>query len=108
VLNTDAKPKASEVPPASPLWQAGWYRYAHRLDSPNFGARPAGACIDLVVIHSISLPPGEFGKGCVQALFTNTLDWNAHPYFKSIQADARPKPRANVLRRYTCRLTYML
>ena len=85
MLNTDAKPKASEVPPASPLWQAGWYRYAHRLDSPNFGPRPTGACIDLVVIHSISLPPGEFGNGCVQALFTNQLDWNAHPYFKSIE-----------------------
>ena len=85
VLNTDAKPKASEVPPASPLWQAGWYRYAHRLDSPNFGSRPPHAHIDLVVIHSISLPPGEFGNGCVQALFTNQLDWNAHPYFKSIE-----------------------
>ena len=85
MLNTDAKPKASEVPPAGPLWQAGWYRFAHRVDSPNFGPRPAGARTDLVVIHSISLPPGEFGNGCVQALFTNQLDWNAHPYFKSIE-----------------------
>lgn len=85
MLNTDAKPKASEAPPAGPLWLAGWYRFAHRVDSPNFGPRPAGACIDLVVIHSISLPPGEFGNGCVQALFTNQLDWNAHPYFKSIE-----------------------
>ena len=40
------------------LFDGGWYRFARRLDSPNFGLRPAGACIDLLVIHSISLPPG--------------------------------------------------
>lgn len=68
-----------------PLWDAGWYRFARRLASPNFGARPAGAVIDLVVIHSISLPPGQYGGDAVQRLFTNTLDWNAHPYFKSIE-----------------------
>ena len=67
------------------LWQGGWYRFARRLDSPNFGARPDGACVDLVVVHSISLPPGEYGGDGVQRLFTNTLDWDAHPYFKSIQ-----------------------
>jgi len=43
------------------------------------------ATVDLVVIHSISLPPGEYGGDAVQRLFTNTLDWNAHPYFKSIE-----------------------
>jgi AmpD protein len=68
-----------------PLWDGGWYRFARRLQSPNFGTRPAGANIDLVVVHSISLPPGEFGGGHVQQLFTNTLDWDAHPYFKSIE-----------------------
>lgn len=68
-----------------PLWDAGWYRFARRFASPNFGARPAGAVIDLVVIHSISLPPGQYGGDAVQRLFTNTLDWNAHPYFKSIE-----------------------
>jgi AmpD protein len=67
------------------LWQGGWYRYARRLDSPNFGPRPAGAVVDLIVIHSISLPPGRYGGDEVQRLFTNTLDWNAHPYFKSIE-----------------------
>lgn len=41
--------------------------------------------MDLVVIHSISLPPGRYGGDEVQNLFTNTLDWNAHPYFKSIE-----------------------
>jgi N-acetyl-anhydromuramoyl-L-alanine amidase len=70
---------------ADPLWERGWYRFAHRIESPNFGARPAGAAIDLVVVHSISLPPGVYGGDGVQRLFTNTLDWEAHPYFKSIE-----------------------
>ncbi|MCZ8253590.1 MAG: 1,6-anhydro-N-acetylmuramyl-L-alanine amidase AmpD [Hylemonella sp.] len=70
--------------PQSSLWNGGWYRYARRLDSPNFGPRPAGAQIDLIVVHSISLPPGQYGGDEVQRLFTNTLDWNAHPYFQSI------------------------
>lgn len=70
---------------ASGLWQRGWYRFARRLDSPNFGARPAGAAVDLVVVHSISLPPGRYGGDEVQRLFTNTLHWDAHPYFKSIE-----------------------
>lgn len=67
------------------LWQDGWYRYARRLASPNYGPRPAGAVVDLIVIHSISLPPGRYGGDEVQRLFTNALDWNAHPYFKSIE-----------------------
>jgi AmpD protein len=67
------------------LWAGGWYRFARRLDSPNFGPRPAGAQVDLVVVHSISLPPGVYGGDEVQRLFTNTLDWNAHPYFKTIE-----------------------
>jgi AmpD protein len=69
---------------SSALWDGGWYRFARRLGSPNFGPRPAGALIDLVVVHSISLPPGEYGGDGVQRLFTNTLDWNEHPYFKTI------------------------
>jgi N-acetyl-anhydromuramoyl-L-alanine amidase len=73
------------APDNTGLWLDGWYRFARRLDSPNFGARPAGANIDLVVVHSISLPPGQYGGDEVQRLFTNTLDWEAHPYFKSIE-----------------------
>lgn len=73
------------APPPGALWRGGWYRYARRLDSPNFGPRPAGALTDLVVIHSISLPPGEFANGHVQRLFTNQLDWDAHPYFQGIR-----------------------
>ena len=67
------------------LWDGGWYRFAHRVHSPNFGARPAGACVDLVVVHSISLPPGVYGGDEVLRLFTNTLDWDAHPYFQQIR-----------------------
>ena len=73
--------------PSTPecLWQGGWYQPAQRLDSPNFGPRPTSACIDLVVIHSISLPPGQYGGHEVQDLFTNRLDWQAHPYFEQIR-----------------------
>ncbi len=75
-----ADPAAGE-----PAWDGGWYTGATRCPSPNFGPRPAGAQIDLVVVHSISLPPGVYGGDEVFALFTNTLDWDAHPYFGSIR-----------------------
>ncbi len=72
--------------PADSLWRVGgWYRHARTQPSPNFGPRPPGACIDLLVVHSISLPPGEYGTGCVQQLFANELDWDAHPYFQGIR-----------------------
>ena len=69
----------------APLWHHGWYRCAKAEASPNFEPRPAGTTIDLLVIHSISLPPGEFSNGNVQKLFANRLDWDAHPYFQSIR-----------------------
>lgn len=69
----------------APTWQQGWLSSAQHLPSPNFGPRPFGAAIDLAVIHSISLPPGQYGTGCVQQLFTNQLDWDAHSYFQSIR-----------------------
>lgn len=69
----------------NPLWQDGWYRFASHQASPNFGPRPIGTQISLIVLHSISLPPGQFGGDEVQRLFTNQLDWDQHPYFKSIQ-----------------------
>jgi AmpD protein len=67
------------------LWENGWYRFARKLASPNFGPRPPAARIDLLVLHSISLPPGIYGGNEVHALFTNQLDWSAHPYFKQIE-----------------------
>lgn len=75
------------LPPLSwpSVWQDGWYRMARRVDSPNFGPRPAQVCIDLVVIHSISLPPGVYGGPEVEQLFTNRLDPSAHPYFEQLR-----------------------
>lgn len=52
--------------------------------SPNHDDRPDRLAVDLIVIHGISLPPGEFGGPWIEALFTNTLDPAAHPYFQSI------------------------
>lgn len=61
--------------------QDGWLEGVRRVASPNCDARPADAVIDLLVIHGISLPPGEFGGPHIEALFTNTLDPAGHPYF---------------------------
>lgn len=59
---------------------------ASYIPSPNHDARPTGSPLDLIVIHNISLPPGEFGGPFIDALFTNTLDAQAHPYFQDIHA----------------------
>jgi AmpD protein len=66
----------------------GVVRSAAQVPSPNFDARPADARITLLVIHNISLPPGQFGGPWIVELFTNRLDPKAHPYFESI-ADMR-------------------
>jgi AmpD protein len=68
-----------------PGWREGWWREARRIASPNFGPRPAGAAVTLAVLHSISLPPGEYGGPHIEQLFTNRLDWDAHPYFQAIR-----------------------
>jgi AmpD protein len=68
-----------------PDWQDGWYAPARRVPSPNFGPRPDALDISLAVIHSISLPPGVFGGDEIERLFTNQLDWSAHPYFEQIK-----------------------
>jgi len=52
--------------------------------SPNQDARPRGTEISLLVVHCISLPPGEFGGDAIERLFTNRLDSAAHPYFRTI------------------------
>lgn len=62
----------------------GWLDAAAHRFSPNCDDRPNGSVIDLIVIHGISLPPGEFGGPWIDALFSNTLDPDAHPYFQSI------------------------
>jgi len=66
------------------LWRDGWYRFAAPCPSPNFGPRPDGTTIDLIVLHCISLPPGQYGGPEVLQLFTNQLEWQQHPYFQSI------------------------
>lgn len=65
--------------------QNGWIQGVRCLPSPNFSARPSGTIIDLLVIHNISLPPGKFGGDHVDALFCNTLDCDADPYFDSLR-----------------------
>lgn len=63
----------------------GWLKGARWVPSPNYGPRPPACEPDLLVIHNISLPPGEFDNECVVQLFTNCLDWSAHPYFEAIR-----------------------
>ena len=67
------------------VWREGWLDGARRCESPNFGPRPEGMAIDLALIHSISLPPGEYGGDAIERLFTNRLDWDAHAYFQQIR-----------------------
>jgi len=61
-----------------------WLTGAVRIESPNFDDRPDADDISLIVIHCISLPPGEFGHAYIDQLFCNRLDPAAHPYFESI------------------------
>jgi AmpD protein len=66
-------------------WDDGWWCGAARRESPNQGPRPEGTEISLAIVHSISLPPGQYGGDEVERLFTNRLDWDAHPYFRKIR-----------------------
>lgn len=65
--------------------QHGVLERARQVASPNFDARPAGTAPSLIVVHGISLPPGEFGGPYVDQLFTNQLDPADHPYFRQIE-----------------------
>lgn len=71
--------------PGLAVWHNGWCDLATALPSDHHGPRPEGVAVDLIVLHSISLPPGQYGGGFVQQLFTGQLDWDAHPYFASIR-----------------------
>jgi N-acetyl-anhydromuramoyl-L-alanine amidase len=55
------------------------------ISSPNHDRRPPGVKIDLLVIHNISLPPGEFGGKAIVQLFTNALDTETHPYYAQLR-----------------------
>ena len=66
----------------------GWLEGARRVESTNQDDRPADTEISLLIVHSISLPPGEYGGDAIERFFTNRLDVQAHPYFQEI-ADMR-------------------
>lgn len=62
----------------------GWMNDLARVVSPNQDERPDGSVVCLLVIHAISLPPGEFGGSGIIDLFLNRLDPEAHPYYREI------------------------
>ena len=64
--------------------KAEWLLGVERVESPNYDERPLGLTVDLLVVHSISLPPRQYGGEYIEALFTNTLDPKIHPYFEEI------------------------
>lgn len=63
----------------------GLIKDVRQVLSPHFDARPAGVVADLIIVHGISLPPGEFGGPWIDALFTGGLPAGRHPYFESIK-----------------------
>lgn len=65
--------------------EQGWLAAARHCPSPNYNDRPAHTPVDLLVIHNISLPPGCFGTGCIEAFFCNRLDPAEDPYFHKIR-----------------------
>lgn len=65
--------------------ESGLMATARQCDSPNQDDRPDATEISLIVLHSISLPPGKFGGAEIEQLFCNQLDWDAHPYFTEIR-----------------------
>jgi len=74
-----------DTPKDGNRWRGGWYQAAHALPTTHCDERPAGATVDLLVVHSISLPPGQYGGGDVEALFLGTLDNAAHPYYERLR-----------------------
>lgn len=71
--------------PAHVVDANGWLIGVRREPSPNFDSRPEGVCPSLIVVHAISLPPGEFGSDDISDLFANRLDASRHPYFMEIR-----------------------
>lgn len=62
----------------------GWVSAVRHAPSPNFDARPDGATAELLVIHNVSLPPGQFGGDAIERLFQNRLDAAVHPFFATL------------------------
>ncbi|RFA31267.1 N-acetylmuramoyl-L-alanine amidase [Alkalilimnicola ehrlichii] len=65
--------------------KTGQVAAARQRPSPNYDERPENIAIDLLVIHNISLPPNEFGGPYIDALFTNALDCELHPFFDQLR-----------------------
>lgn len=73
-----------------PAWRldgSGVLPSARQVPSPNCDDRPAGCAVELLVIHNISLPPGEYGGPGIIELFTNRLDPDAHPFYRRIAGE---------------------
>ena len=83
-----------DVPQIKLDQKAEWLCGVRKVPSPNQDERPPGVALDLLVIHGISLPPGQFGDNHIDALFTNVLNPEAHPFFREI---AEQKVSAHVL-----------
>ena len=70
----------------TPIWSRnGILARVRQVASPNQDARPTGACIQLLVIHGISLPPGHFRGSAIEKLFTNRLDHDEHVSFSALR-----------------------
>ena len=77
--------KRSDIVIDADGWASSSSRPIKRVPSPNHDERPEGVIPSLLVIHNISLPPGEFGGHAIDALFTNTLAHDAHPYYAALR-----------------------
>jgi N-acetyl-anhydromuramoyl-L-alanine amidase len=97
------------MPPAAPNSfridaATGRVRDAVQILSPHFDARPAGQAPELIVVHGISLPPGDFGGPWIDRLFCGDLKASAHPYFAQVAALRVSAhvliPRNGLLRQY--------
>ncbi|MBO8415098.1 MAG: 1,6-anhydro-N-acetylmuramyl-L-alanine amidase AmpD [Proteobacteria bacterium] len=64
--------------------KAGWLEGVRQVPTPRFGPRPNPIDISLIVLHGISLPPGQYGGPYIDQIFLGTLDKEAHPYFAQV------------------------
>ena len=87
-MSAPAAPAAANHPNPPPFTMnaAGLVSPARFIPSPNCDPRPPGVKIDALIVHAISLPPGEYGGDCIERLFTNRLDADEHPSFAEIAA----------------------
>ena len=74
----------SDAPKHPIVMKDGWIETIRQIASPNHDVRPEGIVVKLIVIHSISLPPGQFESGMVEKFFTNKLPSGAHPYIDEL------------------------